>query len=117
MIQTCLHILNEQGNITPLNHTFIALIPKVAKPKKVTEYKLISLCNVLYGIVAKVIANRHKQIVHHIISPSQSVFIPNRLVIDNIIIEYEYKIRHNKRRRNGLVALKLYISKASDRVE
>lgn len=62
MIQTCLHILNEQGNITPLNHTFIALIPKVAKPRKVNEYKLISLCNVLYGIVAKVIANRHKQI-------------------------------------------------------
>ena len=45
--QTCLHILNEQGNLTPLNHTFTALIPKVAKPRKVSEYRPISLCNVV----------------------------------------------------------------------
>ncbi|KAH9650223.1 putative reverse transcriptase/RNA-dependent DNA polymerase [Citrus sinensis] len=55
--QTCLHILNDQGNLSPLNHTFIALILKVAKPRKVTEYRLISLCNAVYRIVAKVIAN------------------------------------------------------------
>ena len=117
--QTCLHILNDQGNLSPLNHTFIALIPKVAKPRKVTEYRPISLCNVVYRIFAKVIANRLKQVLHQIISPYQSAFVPNRIITDNIVIGYEclHKIRHSKRRKNGLVSLKLDISKAYDRVK
>lgn len=57
---TCLHILNEGGNITPLNHTYIALIPKVTKPERVTDFRPISLCNVIYRIIAKTIANKLK---------------------------------------------------------
>lgn len=119
VISICLHILNEKGIIAPLNHTYIALIPKIAKPRKVNDFLPISLCNVIYRIVTKTIANRLKHIIHHIISPAQSAFIPNRLITDNIIIGYEclHKIRHSKWERNGLVALKLDISKAYDRVE
>lgn len=86
---TCQHILNEGGNLATLNHTFIALIPKVSKPRKVTEFKPINLCNVIYRIIAKTMANRLKKILNDIISPNQSVFAPNRLVTDNIIIGYE----------------------------
>ena len=64
VLATCLHVLNQQGTIAPLNHTYIALIPKTAKPMKVTEFRPISLSNVVYRIVAKVIANRLKQILH-----------------------------------------------------
>ncbi|XP_024043083.1 uncharacterized protein LOC112099827 [Citrus clementina] len=119
LTKTCLHILNEQGTLDSLNHTFIALIPKVKKPRKVMEFRPISLCNVVYRIVAKAIANRLKSILNHIISPNQSAFIPNRLIMDNVIIGYKclHKIRHSKGHRNGLVALKLDISKAYDRVE
>lgn len=62
VLTTCMHILNDGGSIAPLNHTLIALIPKVKKPRKVTEYRPISLCNVIYRIVTKTIANRLKQI-------------------------------------------------------
>ena len=119
VIKTCLYILNDGGFIAPLNHTYIALIPKVTKPLKVTDFRHISLCNVIYRIVAKTIANRLKHILHHVISPNQSAFIPNRLISDNIIIGYEclHKIRHSKRKNHGLVALKLDVSKAYDRVE
>ncbi|KAH9719688.1 reverse transcriptase domain-containing protein [Citrus sinensis] len=119
VITACLHVLNEKGTLAPLNHTYIALIPKVEKPRKVTEYRPISLCNVIYRLVAKTIANRLKQLLNTIISPTQSAFIPNRLITDNVIIGYEclHKIRHSKGKRNGLVALKLDISKAYDRVE
>ena len=73
----------------------------------------------IYRIIAKAIANRLKPILSKIISPTQSVFIPNRLVIDNVIIGYKclHKIRHRKGRRNRLVALKLDISKEYDRIE
>lgn len=119
LITTCLHILNHQGNPATINHTYIALIPKVPKPRKVSEYRPISLCNVVYRIITKAIANRMKPILSQIISPTQSAFIPNRLITDNVIIGYEclHKIRHSKGKRNGLVALKLVISKAYDRVE
>ena len=119
VLTTCLYILNEGGNIAPLNHTYITLIPKSAKPKRVMDYRPISLCNVIYRVIAKTIANRLKQMLHLVISPSQSAFIPNRLITDNIIIGYEclHKIRHSKGKKNGLLALKLDISKAYDRVE
>lgn len=79
----------------------------------------ISLCNVSYRIIAKAIANILKPILSQIISPAQSTFMPNRLITDNVIISYEclHKIRHSKGKRNGLVALKLDVSKAYDMVE
>ncbi|KAH9689005.1 reverse transcriptase domain-containing protein [Citrus sinensis] len=119
VITTCLHGLNEGGNIALLNHTYLALIPKVQKPRKVTDFIPISLCNVIYRIIAKTLANRLKKILHVIISPTQSAFVPNRLITDNLIIGYEClnKIRQSKSKRNGLVAHKLDISKAYDRVE
>lgn len=116
---TCLHILNRQGNPALINHIYLALIPKISNPKKVTNYRPISLCNVVYKIVAKILENRIKPIISQIISPTQSAFIPNRLITDNVIIGYEclHKIRHNKSKRKGLVALKLDISKAYNRIK
>ncbi|KAH9650390.1 reverse transcriptase domain-containing protein [Citrus sinensis] len=118
VLTTFLHILNSQGTIAPLNHTYIALIPKIGKLRKVTDFRPISLCNVIYRIVAKSVTNRFKQILHKIISPSQSAFIPNRLITD-IIVGYEclHKIRHCKGKRNGLIALKFDVSKAYDKLE
>lgn len=119
MIPTCLHVLNRQATIAPFNHTYIVLIPKNNKPRKITDYRLIYLCNVIDRPVAKAIANRLKQILHQIISPMQSVFVLNRLMTDNIIIGYEclHKIKHNKGKKSGHVALKLDISKTYDKVE
>ena len=119
VITTCLHVLNKKCIITPLNHTYISLIPKVEKPRTVTEYIPISLCNVIYRTVAKTITNKLKQLLPTIISFTQSAFIPNRHITDNVIIGYEclHKICHSKWKKNGLVALKLDINKAYDRVE
>ena len=52
-----------------LNMTHIALIPKVKSPTCVTEFRPISLCNMLYKLIYKVLANRLKKILSHIISP------------------------------------------------
>ena len=53
-----------------LNETFICLIPKVDCPQKITEFRPISLCNVVYKIVSKVLANRLKKILPKVISES-----------------------------------------------
>ena len=106
VLSTSLHILNKQGDVAPLNHTYIVLISKKGKPRKVTDFRPISLCNVIYRIVAKAIANRLKNVLPNLISPMQSAFIPNRLIADNIIVGYEclHKIRHCKGRKNWIDA-------------
>ena len=66
--QAVLSYLNSGSILKSINHTFITLIPKVKNPEKVSEFRPISLCNVIYKIVSKVIANRLRPLLNKIIS-------------------------------------------------
>lgn len=110
----------EQGTIdNQLVYTNIALIPKKKNPQVMTDLRPISLCNVLYKVISKVLVNRLKKIIILIISDTQSSFIPGRLITDNIMIPHE--VMHFMRRKTtgkqGCMALKIDMSKAYDRVE
>jgi hypothetical protein len=117
--QLVLDILNSKIMHAHLNMTNIALIPKVKNPTCVTEFRPISLCNVLYKLVSKVLANRLKKILSDIISPTQSAFIPGRLITDNILAAYEtlHTMQTRLGGKKGFMAVKLDMSKAYDRVE
>lgn len=41
-----------------VNETLIHLLPKVQKPKSLSEFCPISLCNVIKKLISKVLANR-----------------------------------------------------------
>lgn len=63
---------------TQLTNTNIALVPKKNDPQTMADLRPISLCNVVYKIISKVLANRVKQILDGIISDTQSPFIHPR---------------------------------------
>ena len=60
-----------------LNSTFIALIPKKDKPQTYADFRPISLCNLLYKLISKVIAVRLKPFLDSGISQEQYGFLKN----------------------------------------
>ncbi|XP_024196657.1 uncharacterized protein LOC112199901 [Rosa chinensis] len=101
------------------NFTHLTLIPKIKEPKLASDLRPIALCNVVYRIASKVLANRLKKILLQIISPLQSAFVPGRLISDNTLVatEVAHFMKKLKRQAEGFFSLKLDISKAYDRLE
>ncbi|KAA3490640.1 reverse transcriptase [Gossypium australe] len=115
----CLGFLNDNQELRQINSTDIILIPKTQSPTSLANFRPISLCSVLYKIVAKVIANRLRGVIGGCVDEIQSAFVPRRVISDNILLAVE--ILHNFRQKctgkKGYMAVKLDMSKAYDRVE
>lgn len=101
-----------------ISDTNIALIPKKLVPQVPTDYRPISLCNVVYKIIAKSLANRLKPHLPDYIDPAQQAFIEGRRISDNIIIAQE--ITHTfalNSWKDHAFMLKIDLAKAFDRLE
>ena len=82
------------------NQTHVVLVPKVKEPKHVTDFRPISLCNVIYKIALKAIANRFKKNLQAIISDSQSAFVHDRLITNNVLVAFE-TTHHISKKKGG----------------
>jgi hypothetical protein len=101
-----------------LNHTFITLVPKKTGSHSVHHFRLISLCNISYKIVSKILTNRLKHVLPKIIYPLQFAFVPGRNIQDNCILAHELiHTFKNKRGRKGFMFLKMDMEKAFDQME
>lgn len=87
-----------------MNETYIRLIPKISGPRKVADYRPISLCNTYYKIVAKNLTKRLQPILN---------------LSDNVLITHEilHYLKISGARKRGAIAVKTVMSKAYDHIE
>ena len=98
-----------------LNSTFLTLIPKCDKPSSFADFRPISLCNLIYKLIAKVISNKLKPILSKGISMEYFTFLKNRQIQEPIGITQEFL--HTLKTKNiEARVLKLDLIKAFDRV-
>ena len=114
-----LNVLNCNKSIVEINKTYITLVPKTKSPTKMTEYKPISLCNVVYKLISKVLANRLKVTLPQLITENQSVFLSERLITDNVLVAFEvmHYLEHKRDGKDCYMAVKLDMSEAYNRVK
>ena len=98
-----------------LNSTFIALIPKQEDVVTPSKFRPIALCNVLYKIISKVMANRLKPILPLIISEEQLGYVEGSQIMDNVLFAQEMIHTLQSKKRAGMI-IQLELSKAYDKV-
>ncbi|KAB1219443.1 hypothetical protein CJ030_MR3G001074 [Morella rubra] len=100
-----------------MNHTNIALIPKIENPPLIRQYRPISLCNVTYKIMAKTLANRLRPVLPKLVSRLQATFVPGRTIQENSVMAHElFHVMKQHRRAKQFMAIRAYIEKAYDRM-
>ncbi|XP_057452893.1 uncharacterized protein LOC130744751 [Lotus japonicus] len=108
---------NEGSADRNLMETLIVLIPKVDTPSTIKEFRPISLCNVTYKLITKVIVNRVRPFLNRLIGPMQSSFLPGRGTTDNVFLAQEIMHYMNSScSRKGSLAFKIDLEKAYDSV-
>lgn len=83
------------------------------------DFHPIALCNVLYKLISKVIANRLKKLLPNIVFEFHPTFVRCRLITDNVLVAFEilHHMMCKHKGQIGEVTLKVDINKAYDQVE
>ncbi|GKA06892.1 RNA-directed DNA polymerase, eukaryota, reverse transcriptase zinc-binding domain protein [Tanacetum coccineum] len=99
-----------------INSTLITLVTKIQILNKVTNFRHIACCNVLYKCISKIITERMKKFFGKLVDKNQSVFVPKRHIHENILLSQELLKGYEKKEGPKRVAMKIDIQKAYDTV-
>ncbi|XP_031120447.1 uncharacterized protein LOC116023586 [Ipomoea triloba] len=100
-----------------LLHAYMTLIPKKETPESAADFRPITLLNVAFKVISKVLVNRMRPIMCNLIGPHQNSFLPGRSTQDNIILTQEVVHTMNRKRgKKGYMIVKVDLQKAYDSV-
>ena len=99
----------------PLNSNFITLILKKDNPGSLEGYRPISLCNITYKVVTKIIVQRFRKVLSKIISKEQFGFLEDRQIHEATGVSQEGLHSRKTKKAKGVI-LKIDLSKAFDKV-
>jgi hypothetical protein len=94
---------------------FLTLTPKKDHPQDLFGYHPICLIGSLYKFLSKLLANRLKKVLGKLISPCQSAFLPNRQILNGVVVLNEL-IDLAKRRKDECLLFKVDFERAYDTV-
>ncbi|GKA61125.1 RNA-directed DNA polymerase, eukaryota, reverse transcriptase zinc-binding domain protein [Tanacetum coccineum] len=100
--EVCLAVkefFSNQKLLGEVNATLISLVPKIDTPNKISGFRPISYCSVLYKCISKIITNMIKIGLNKVISINQSAFIPGRHIHDNILLTQELLRGYDRKQR------------------
>lgn len=80
------HLFQNPHEIKEVNSTFIVLVTRKDTPETLCDLHPISLWNVIFKTIMKVITNQMKSFLPDIIAPNQCSFVPSRHNTDNIVV-------------------------------
>ncbi|KAK1277085.1 hypothetical protein QJS04_geneDACA023947 [Acorus gramineus] len=99
-----------------INHSFISLIPKTKLADSFNDFRPISLCNVTFKTITKVMATRLQKVLPKLISLNQSAFIKGRSIVHSILLAHEMSNILSSPAPFGWVCLKVDLRKTFDSV-
>ncbi|KAH7302406.1 hypothetical protein KP509_23G070900 [Ceratopteris richardii] len=91
----------------------IMLIPKVEIPRKIGDWRPITMMNIIYKSFAKIFAMRLKPIIHIVVHPSQIGFVHKRSIYDNILFT-QMMLEHAVSLNHEVVGMQIDFEKAFD---
>ncbi|GAA0167437.1 hypothetical protein LIER_22373 [Lithospermum erythrorhizon] len=100
-----------------INCTSLTLIPKVKYVKNMRDFRPISCCNVIYKIIFDLLVRRLKLILHKIVGPHQTTYVPGRHISDGILLIQELMNGYHSKSGRPRCILKIDIMKAYDSVD
>ena len=99
-----------------LSETRIVLIPKMAHPQNVTDFRPISCCNVIYKVISKLLCMRLKEVLPSLIDHSQGAFVQGRELLYNVLICQDLARGYLRKNITPRCILEIHLQKAFDSV-
>ncbi|XP_019184835.1 PREDICTED: uncharacterized protein LOC109179810 [Ipomoea nil] len=85
---------------TGMLEAYMTLIPNKNCPENAGDFKPITLLNVIFKIVSKVLVNRLRPVMKKMVGPFQNSFLPGKSTLDNVVMTQE--VVHNMSKGQGL---------------
>lgn len=99
-----------------INATILSLVPKTKDAIKMTDFRPIACCNVIYKAVSKIIARRLKVTLPEAIELNQCAFVEGRLLLENVLLATELVKDYHNDSVSPRSAIKMDIAKSFDTV-
>jgi hypothetical protein len=99
-----------------LNFGVITLLPKKENAIQIQQYRPICLLNVSFKFFTKVATIRISQIIHKVVRPTQTAFMPGRHILEGVVVLHEAVHEINRKKLDG-VLFKIDFEKAYDKVK
>lgn len=103
-------------NLNQYNEANIVMIPKTDMPKTTSDFRPISVINLIPKLITKILSNRLRAKLPDLISSSQTAFIRGRQISENFVATRE-TLHHIMHEGKPAIFIKIDFKKAFDSIE